>query len=127
MSAPDECPECGHQALVSGRCRHCRWEADARDAVAEGIAEARARIREARAREPEPPSDAVREAPAQRKSNLAFQLADECGLSRADRIELAEVLLRRDVGSWKELDDFQMGRLIDAMRGWQYVEHLRGR
>lgn len=60
------------------------------------------------------------------KLRLAFQLADECGLSRSDRIDLAEILLAQDVPSWKALEEPAMNRLLDAMRGFLYVRHLRG-
>lgn len=55
---------------------------------------------------------------------LAFVLASEAGLTRDDRLDLAEVLLRRDVGSWKELDVDDLARLLDALKGYQFIAHL---
>jgi hypothetical protein len=55
---------------------------------------------------------------------LLFKLCDECGLDRDERLELAEVLLNTDVVSYKHLDQEQVGRLLDALRGYQYVARL---
>jgi hypothetical protein len=55
---------------------------------------------------------------------LLFKLCDEVGLERPERLELAEVLLNADVESFKHLDDAQVGRLLDALRGFVYVTHL---
>lgn len=66
--------------------------------------------------------DDVGSAKARRKK--AFALADELGLSRADRIELAQTLLWRDLDSWQHLSDEQVGRLLDAMEGWVLISHL---
>jgi hypothetical protein len=56
---------------------------------------------------------------------LLFQLCSEIGLDRDDRLELAEILLQRDVPTFTDLTDDEVGRLLDAVRGWQYVQHLR--
>lgn len=53
-----------------------------------------------------------------------FLLADEVGLSRDDRIELAQYLLRRDITSWKQLDEAQVCRLLDALEGHQLISEL---
>lgn len=60
------------------------------------------------------------------KRRKAHMLADELGFTRADRLELAEILLRRDVSSWKQLDESQYDRLLDAFEGWGLIGHLLG-
>lgn len=67
-------------------------------------------------------SDDVGSAKARRKK--AFALADELGLTRADRIELAQTLLWRDLDSWQRLTDEQVSRLLDALEGYRLVTHL---
>jgi hypothetical protein len=51
-------------------------------------------------------------------------LAKELGFTDEDRIDLASMLLRRTVKSWKELDEAQYIRLLDAMEGHQLISHL---
>ncbi len=53
-----------------------------------------------------------------------FLLAKEIGLRREERIDLAQIVLRRDIVSWKELDDAQVCRMLDALEGYQYVVEL---
>ena len=53
-----------------------------------------------------------------------FLMADEIGLTRNERIELAQILLRRDITSWKNLTDEQVLRLADALEGFQLVTTL---
>jgi hypothetical protein len=60
---------------------------------------------------------------AQRR--LLFQLCDEAGLGRPQRLELAEVLLNQDVASYRDLEAHHVERLLDALRGWSYIQHLR--
>lgn len=55
----------------------------------------------------------------------SFLLCDEVGLDRDQRLELAEYLLRRDVTSWNHLDDDQIGRLLDALEGYQLISELK--
>lgn len=54
----------------------------------------------------------------------AYTLAKEIGLSRDERMALAEYVLRRDITSWKQLSDSQMSRLLDSMEGFTYVHSL---
>lgn len=54
----------------------------------------------------------------------AHAAADEFGLTREDRLDLAEYLLRRDVRSWKDLTEAQLGRLLDAFDGCGYINTL---
>lgn len=56
---------------------------------------------------------------------LLQQRAAQCALSRQDRIDLAEVILRRDVTTWSSLTVGEARRLIDAMEGFAYIAHLQ--
>ena len=62
--------------------------------------------------------------PAEARRRKAYMLAKEIGLSREDRVDLASMLLRRSVASWKELDEAQIIRLLDALEGSQLIGHL---
>ena len=62
--------------------------------------------------------------PAARRRKI-FLLADDAGLDRDARISLACYLLRRDIVSWKHLDDSQVNRLLDALEGFQLIAELR--
>ncbi len=55
-----------------------------------------------------------------------FAIADDIGLLRAERIELAQFLLRRDVHSWKDLTEEQVARMLDALEGYELVTALLG-
>lgn len=59
------------------------------------------------------------------KMRKALKYAHDFGLDRDDRLSLAEVLLRRDVASWKDLSEDQLVRLLDALEGYALVRHLR--
>ena len=61
--------------------------------------------------------------PAARRRKI-FWHADQIGLTRDERIELAQYLLRRDVVSWKNLEDDQVDRLLDALEGWALIRTL---
>ena len=50
--------------------------------------------------------------------------ANFVGLTRDERIELACYLLRRDITTWKTLDNAQILRLLDALEGWELVQEL---
>lgn len=54
----------------------------------------------------------------------AHALAKELGLTREERIELAEMLLKRDCQSWVGLREDELRRLVDAMRGVEYIGTL---
>lgn len=60
----------------------------------------------------------------EQKRRKAYLLAKELGLTDADRMELAQYILRRDVTTWKGLDEEQLERLLDAMSGFQLICHL---
>lgn len=46
-------------------------------------------------------------------------------LGREDRIALAQMILRRDITSWTELDEAQMTRMLDALEGYGLICHLK--
>lgn len=50
--------------------------------------------------------------------------ADDCFLTRDDRIDLAEYLLRRDIRSWSDLTEDQLLRLLDAFEGHRLINQL---
>lgn len=54
----------------------------------------------------------------------AFASADRAGLTRAERIELAEMVLKKDVTTWDALTEKDFGRLCDALDGWAFVTAL---
>ena len=60
---------------------------------------------------------------AARKRKL-FALSDTFGLTRDERLELACYLLRRDITSWKDLNDHQVCRLLDALEGTELLLQL---
>jgi hypothetical protein len=55
----------------------------------------------------------------------ALAYAKTYGLTRDDRLGLAEIILRRDVTSWKQLDRAELDRLLDALEGYALIAHLR--
>jgi hypothetical protein len=61
---------------------------------------------------------------AEARRRKAHMLVKEIGLSPEDRIDLASMLLRRTVASWKELDEAQYIRILDALEGYQLISHL---
>lgn len=54
----------------------------------------------------------------------AYAMASDLGLSRADRLELAEMLLKTDVTSWRNLTEQQISRITDCLHGWVFVTAL---
>ena len=58
------------------------------------------------------------------KRRKAMAYAKTYGLSRQDRLDLAEMILRRDVTSWKDLDEDQLTRMLDALEGFSLISHL---
>lgn len=53
-----------------------------------------------------------------------FVWAKHFKLSDDDRIEFAQYLLRRDITSWKQLDEDQVYRLLDAFEGHHLLSVL---
>jgi hypothetical protein len=65
------------------------------------------------------------QSPQRRKLYL---LADELGLTRQERMEMARYLLRRDLPTFKALDEAQVCRMLDALEGAQlFIELMRQR
>lgn len=54
-----------------------------------------------------------------------FALCNALGLERDERIELAEMLLGRDIDSYKRLVHYDAVRLVDAMVGFGLVSALK--
>jgi hypothetical protein len=50
--------------------------------------------------------------------------SDQIGLTDEERIDFAQVFLRRDITSWSQLDDAQVGRILDALEGFLLVGEL---
>lgn len=55
----------------------------------------------------------------------AMGYARRYNLTREDRLQLAEVLLWRDVHSWKTLNEPELCRVLDALEGYALITHLR--
>jgi len=51
-------------------------------------------------------------------------LAKEIGLSKDERIEWTQYLLRRDLTTWAGLDDGQVSRLLDGLESYQLLRDL---
>jgi hypothetical protein len=52
-----------------------------------------------------------------------YAIAREHQLTRTDRIDLAEFMLRRDIESWKDLSDGEITRLLDAFEGYELITY----
>jgi hypothetical protein len=50
-----------------------------------------------------------------------MKLCDEIPLTRDERLELATIMLRRDVDSFKTLDDDQVARMLDVVEGYEKI------
>lgn len=51
-------------------------------------------------------------------------LKGEIGLNDEERLELACIILRRDITSYKDLTDEQVARLLDAAEGYEKIRYL---
>ena len=58
------------------------------------------------------------------KFTKAMGYARRFGLSRDDRLAFAEVLLWRDVASWKDLSEEDLVRVLDAFEGYVLITFL---
>ena len=54
-----------------------------------------------------------------------FALADDLGLSRDERIEFARTILHRDIVTFRNLEDSQVDRLLDAVEGALLFQELK--
>ncbi len=59
------------------------------------------------------------------KRRKAMLYASNYGLNREDRLSLSEMILRRDVDSWKSLTEPELIRVLDALEGFGLITHLR--
>lgn len=57
------------------------------------------------------------------KRKQAFAMAKELRYTREERLELAEMLLKRDCASWESLSEADIARLVDAMEGFALIHH----
>lgn len=58
---------------------------------------------------------------ATRRRRKLFMNCDLLGLTDEERIELACIILRRDIESFSDLDDAQVCRMLDATEGAEKV------
>ena len=59
-----------------------------------------------------------------RRKRKLWMLAKGLCLSKDERLELSQYLLRRDITSWEHLTDDQVVRLLDALEGYQLIRDL---
>lgn len=59
-----------------------------------------------------------------KQRRLLFAMADECGLSRPERLSFTEQFLDREVTTWAYLTAYDAARLIDAFNGYTYLTHI---
>lgn len=59
------------------------------------------------------------------KRKKAMAYASTYGLTRDERISLSEMILRRDVDSWKSLTEPELVRVLDSLEGYGLITHLR--
>lgn len=66
------------------------------------------------------------DAPTLRTTHLrkAHHYCDLYGLTREDRLSLSEMVLRRDITSWKNLTDAQLERMLDVLEGYGLITVL---
>lgn len=62
--------------------------------------------------------------PSESKRRKCYALAKELGLTTQERHDLAQVLLRRDITSWGQLNERQYERVLDALEGFTLVQAL---
>lgn len=61
---------------------------------------------------------------SKRQQRRLFAHASTLGLTDDERREVAEMILRRDVETWKELTFGEANRLIDAFEGFEKISWL---
>lgn len=69
------------------------------------------------------PVDAA-EARRRKLMMLCKEIFGDDDRAREERLELATYLLRRDITTYKGLDDAQVSRLLDAVEGYQLIDVL---
>lgn len=65
--------------------------------------------------------------PTEPMRRAMFAMAKECQLERQDRLDLAEMVLERDVTTWGDFSFEEAAKLLTAMNGYIYIRHLRTR
>lgn len=65
-----------------------------------------------------------RRGPQSPQRRKLHQRCDEIGLTRDERLHLAEYLLRRDITSFSQLDEAQVLRMLDALEGFELIVAL---
>lgn len=58
------------------------------------------------------------------KLRKAMMYCDMYEMTRDERLSLAQMVLRRDITSWKSLDEEQLGRMLDSLEGYGLIAHL---
>jgi hypothetical protein len=53
-----------------------------------------------------------------------YALANDLELSRDERIELTQIILRRNIVSWENLPDDLADRMLDAFEGYEKISWL---
>lgn len=61
------------------------------------------------------------ETPQRRRRKALFAMCNAFGLTRADRMEIAAHVLNRELDSYKDLDEREVLRLLDALTGAVWV------
>ena len=61
---------------------------------------------------------------SKRQHRRLFAHASNLGLTDDERKEIAEMILRRDVETWKKLTFAEANRLIDAFEGFEKISWL---
>lgn len=62
---------------------------------------------------------------AEARRRKLWVLIKEEGLTREERLEWATYALRRDITTFKDLDDAQVSRLLDQIEGHQLISVLK--
>lgn len=63
--------------------------------------------------------------PSAKFRKLMLLARTEIGLTDEERLALAAFMLRRDIGSYKQLDEAQIERLLDACEGHILITELK--
>lgn len=58
------------------------------------------------------------------KRRKLYATAKRIGLTRGDRLDLAEYVLRRDVASWSSFSVAEVDRMLDTLEGFALVYWL---
>jgi hypothetical protein len=61
------------------------------------------------------------EAMSRAQQRRLFASARNLGMTDQERLDFAEVILRKDIESWKDFTASEAGRLIDAFEGYEKI------